>query len=174
MAPRKPTRHGASASTRRTARSTRGGRGSAARTRTSASPRTAAPGRSSSTRRTRRPRWVTPLVLLATLALMAWAFYTPLRLSYQESREQARLEAELAALKERNEQLAAQVDRLQTPEGVEEVARENLGMVKEGEHAYVVLDPSADTTTPAAPRDEAALSTDSLWTSVLDLIFGVR
>jgi hypothetical protein len=62
------------------------------------------------------------------------------QIQYQETREQARLEAELASLQERNESLSAQVERLKTPEGVEEVARESLGMVKPGENLYVVID----------------------------------
>lgn len=107
--------------------------------------------------------------------LLAWTFYTPLKIQYQESREQARLEAELEQLKERNENLSAQVERLRTPEGVEEVARETLGMVKEGEHAYIVLDPSEETSVAASveqPADEAYPGT--LWNQLLDLVFGVR
>lgn len=115
-----------------------------------------------------------PLILLGIALLAGWAFYSPLKVHYQESREQARLEAELAGLQEQNETLNAQVERLKTPEGVEELARESLGMVKEGENLYVVLDPDADTTSTVAGVTDAPTMPGSLWNDLLDLVFGVR
>ncbi len=104
--------------------------------------------------------------------LVAWTFYPALRIQYQESRERARLEVELESLKERNETLSAQVERLKTPEGVEEVARENLGMVKQGENLYVVLDP--ETTSSAGPVADDGEGSDAIWVELLDLVFGAR
>jgi len=98
-------------------------------------------------------------------------------MQYREERTKQRLEAELSSLKERNSKLRAEVDRLKTPEGVEEVARENLGLVKEGENLYVVLDgEETDATTTAAP-DTAPTTADIAvqspgWQRVLDMIFG--
>lgn len=103
---------------------------------------------------------------------MAWAFYPALRVQYREEKQRARLEAELTDLRERNDRLRAQVDRLKTPEGVEDVARESLGLVKEGEHAYVVTEGTA-TPTVAEP-DRVLEEADTVWTQLLDLIFGVR
>ncbi len=111
-------------------------------------------------------------MLLAVLVLAAWTFYPALRVQYQESRERDRLAAELADLKDRNDALSAQVERLKTPEGVEELARENLGMVKEGEHLYVVLDPEATAT--AGPPEPDPEADDPFWVDLLDLVFGVR
>jgi cell division protein FtsL len=115
-----------------------------------------------------------PLVALGLVAVLGWALYSPLKIQYQETREQARLEAELASLQERNEGLSAQVERLKTPEGVEEVARESLGMVKPGENLYVVIDPAEEATTAVAGVPEEATVQDSLWNDLLDLVFGVR
>jgi hypothetical protein len=107
--------------------------------------------------------------------LLGWTFYTPLKIQYQESREQARLEAELESLRERNDSLSTQVERLRTPEGVEEVARETLGMVKDGEHAYVVLDGATEATaTTLAPQTQDGGSQESVWDDLLDLVFGGR
>lgn len=108
------------------------------------------------------------------VVIAAWSFYPVARLQYSEEREQARLEAELDGLKERNADLREQVDRLKTPEGVEEIARENLGMVKEGENLVVVVD---GTETDAAPVTEPDIDTipepePSLWQRVLDAVFG--
>lgn len=186
MASRKSTRHGASASTRRTGASARSGRGSSSRTRPPAKrsaprgvstsrPKRTTPSRSRAASRAPRRGWAVPLLVVAAVVLLGWTFYTPLKLQYQESREQARLQAELDSLKQRNENLSAQVERLKTPEGVEEVARESLGMVKEGENAYVVIDPAEEASAAALARtgDEAPVP-DSVWDDVLDLVFGVR
>jgi len=123
--------------------------------------------------RSRRPL-LRVFALLGMTAILAWTLYPALRVHYQETREKTRLETELEVLKERNEILSAQVDRLKTPEGVEEIARESLGMVKEGENLYVVLEEGESTAT-APPRpvsDEQ--ERDPAWIEVLDLVFGVR
>jgi cell division protein FtsB len=49
--------------------------------------------------------------------------------------------AEVASLEAHNERLKARVDLLNTPTGIEEVAREKLGLVKPGELAYAVVPP---------------------------------
>lgn len=98
-------------------------------------------------------------------------------MQYCEQREKQRLEVELTSLKDRNSKLRAEVDRLKTPEGVEEVARENLGLVKEGENLYVVLDEQQPESTTTAAPDTASTSADiagnsSSWQTALDMIFG--
>lgn len=109
--------------------------------------------------------------------MAAWSFYPVARMQYREEREKQRLEAELDSLKERNSKLRAEVDRLKTPEGVEEVARENLGLVKQGENLYVVVDGDEGEATTTATPDTAPTSADiktadSGWQRVLDMLFG--
>lgn len=189
MATRKTTRHGATTSTRRTTSAKGSARGSSSRTPSSRNPaprrRTAsrttprtAPQRTPKAKTSRRARpstrrvWLLPAALLLTVVALGWVFYAPLKIQYQESREQQRLQAELDGLKARNDALSAQVERLRTPEGVEEVARQTLGMVKQGEHAYVVLD-SGEDESATAPATDARQEGD-IWHDLLDLIFGVR
>lgn len=117
------------------------------------------------------------VILLGALVLAAWTLYPVLRLQYQQQREKSTLEQELAGLKDRNENLRAQVDRLKTPEGVEEAARETLGLVKKGEQVYVVTD--GETTRAAEPQvgeqtRSITASETSVWTKVLDAVFGFR
>ncbi len=104
----------------------------------------------------------------------AWALYAPLKMHYTESREQHRLEAELAGLRERNAELREQVERLKTPEGVEEVARSSLGLVKEGENLYVVVEPEEASSTVDALHRVEEQADEPLLSRVLDLVFGVR
>ena len=175
MASKRSTQHGASANTRRTSERGRSRRGSSARTRKapargdSASSRRRGPSRSRP-----RPRWVAPFLVAVVVGAFAWSLYTPLKMHYTESREQYRLESELTELRERNAELREQVERLKTPEGVEEVARTSLGLVKEGENLYVVVEPEqADAPATALHRPDEPRS-ESLWLHVLDLVFGVR
>ena len=114
------------------------------------------------------------------LAVFAWGYYPVARVQYRESRERARLAAELESLRERNDRLRAQVDRLRTPEGVEDYARSQLGLVKKGEKVAVVVDGDeaqrnaealAKPTIDSAETDPAPAGP---WTAFLDLVFGVQ
>lgn len=93
-----------------------------------------------------------------------------LRIQYQQQREVQSLETELISLEDRNAELRQQVDELKTPEGVERVARESLGMVKPGEQAYVVTGGMSGETSVTVPG--SADDTRSLARRILDAVFG--
>lgn len=165
--------------------SSRGGRSvdSVRPRKTSAQSATRAPARRSSARKPseRAPRreslrrsYLVPLAFAVLLIVGAWSYYPVARMNYQEQREKERLQVELESVRERNASLREQVERLKTPEGVEEIARESLGLVKEGENLYVVLD-GTDTPTVAAvtPGNTDTVQGDSgLWRRALDAVFG--
>jgi hypothetical protein len=91
-------------------------------------------------------------------------------MQYQHQREVRSLEAELEGLKSRNDVLRDQVDELKTPEGVEAVARETLGLVKPGEQAYVVTGGViGETSATVSPEPRAEVP---LWQRALDALFG--
>ena len=113
------------------------------------------------------------------LVVFAWTYYPVVRVQYRETREQARLTAELEALQARNDRLRDQVERLKTPEGVEDYARSQLGLVKKGEHRIVVVtqENAAAAQDQSAPRIDSEETTDGPigpWTAFLDLVFGVE
>jgi uncharacterized protein YlxW (UPF0749 family) len=114
------------------------------------------------------------------LVVFAWTYYPVVRVQYRETREQARLSAELQTLQARNERLRKQVERLKTPEGVEDYARSQLGLVKKGEHRVVVVDRNSGARAPAQPAvlridsDETTAAPVGPWTAFLDLVFGVE
>ena len=57
--------------------------------------------------------------------------------------------AENAELKERNKKLALEVEALKSGlEGVEERARQEMGMIKKGETFFMVIDPDANSPKP--------------------------
>lgn len=108
--------------------------------------------------------------MLAAIVISAWYVYPVFKLQYQHQHEVRTLEAELDSLKERNGELREEVDELKTPEGVEELARETLGLVKPGEQAYVVTGGVGDESTATV---DAAQGEKPLWQGVLDTLFGL-
>lgn len=184
MAPRK-TQNGASATTRRTPATGGARASSSSRTRTAAPKRASRPATHTSAQTCDAPTrrwWIVPAIALTVIGLFVWSYYPVARVQYRETRERARLQAELDVLKQRNARLRKQVDRLKTPEGVEDYARTQLGLVKRGENVVVVLDgteKSKLTTqvaalTPNIDSDEIADAPVGPWTAFLDVVFGVR
>jgi cell division protein FtsB len=113
-------------------------------------------------------------VLVAALAMGAY-LYPLIRMDYASQREVQHLESQLQSLQERNSELREDVDRLKTPQGVEEAARESLGMVKPGENACVVVGPSEEPTVDVMPEAETVTmeEPEPWWRRVLDGLFGV-
>jgi len=102
---------------------------------------------------------------------MGWYLYPLVRMQYVEQREVERLEQELEAIRERNEDLSAQVDRLRTPAGVEEAARQTLGLVKPGESVYLI---TGEEETSALMGVTSGSVPESGWRKLLDWVFGVE
>jgi cell division protein FtsB len=67
------------------------------------------------------------------------------------------LKTERRQLREHNERLRDRVAYLQTDAGVEEVAREKLGLVRPGELAYAVVPPPPDSFTEADEKESPHL-----------------
>jgi cell division protein FtsB len=85
-----------------------------------------------------------------TAALVVALFVLPVKAFLRQRSDISRKERELAALDQANAELAAQVNRLNTPEGVQEAAREEIGYVRRGEIRLTVLPaPAAPLTMPS-------------------------
>lgn len=84
----------------------------------------------------------TAVVLVAIIGAL---FVIPVTSYMRQRTAIAEKKAELAALEQVNAELSDEVTRLQTPDGIAEAAREEIGYVREGEIRLTVL-PS-----PAAP-----------------------
>jgi cell division protein FtsB len=85
------------------------------------------------------------VAVVIAAALIASLFVLPVKSWLQQRDDLARKQNELAVLNNANAQLAADVSRLQTPDGIKEAARQEVGMVGFGEQRISVL------TTPNAP-----------------------
>lgn len=107
--------------------------------------------------------------------LMGAAFLTqvvPYRQILDSRRQVEMARDQLATLEAENEVLAADVAALNTPEEIERLARDKLGYVREGELAYVVLDPpGAERTRPV--QSELPELPDKTWVDrVWDFLTG--
>jgi len=114
---------------------------------------------------------VTALAAIVALVLAAWWVYPTFKLQYEHQREVETLEHELDDLKSRNEQLRDEVEGLKTPEGVERLARESLGLAKPGEQVYVVT--GGVTAESTATTDIGETDGRPLWRRALDALFGL-
>ncbi len=111
------------------------------------------------------------------LALFVLGYYPVARMQYQAVRERRELQAELATIEARNARLSKRVAALETSEGVEIEARQQLGMVRKGESLGIVIDGDEKPATNAAPRidsDEVTAAPVGPWTAFLDAVFGVK
>jgi cell division protein FtsL len=88
--------------------------------------------------------------LVITAALVAALFVLPVKAWLRQQDDIDQKQAELAALDQANADLADEVSKLNTPEGIEEAAREEIGYVQRGEIRLTVLPaPDAPITMPS-------------------------
>jgi cell division protein FtsB len=88
--------------------------------------------------------------LVITAALVAALFVLPVKAWLRQRGDIDQKQSELAALDQANAELADEVGRLNTPEGIEEAAREEIGYVQRGEIRLTVLPaPAAPLTMPS-------------------------
>ncbi len=99
----------------------------------------------------RRPSRVVmgTIALAIVFALAAALLLLPLRDWLRQRDDLAERSAELVTLEQATARLAEDVARLQTPEGIEDAAREELGYVEQGEQRLAVVEvPSGSTDLP--------------------------
>ncbi|MCI2242782.1 FtsB family cell division protein [Adlercreutzia faecimuris] len=122
-----------------------------------------------------RSRWATLGAVAACLVLTCVFLYPPAQQYYQELRERDRLQAEYAAIQQRNDAIQREVDYLSGDAGVEDKARSEFGWVKAGERSVSVsgidVQKESNFTANIVPGEVPAPDT---WYSFLDPLFGVE
>ncbi|MGZ4674482.1 MAG: FtsB family cell division protein [Ilumatobacteraceae bacterium] len=98
------------------------------------------------------------IAVVIAAALIASLFVLPVKSWLQQRHDLAKKQNELAVLGDANAKLAADVNRLQTPDGIKEAARQEVGYVGIGERRISVLaTPDAPLTLPTGwPYDAIA------------------
>lgn len=124
------------------------------------------------------PRIRIAVVALGCLALICVFLYQPVQQYYQSMRARDALALEYAALQERGEALQSNVDTLSSDAGMEDLAHEQYGLVKEGETAVNVsgVEDSSDgsSTIPPNVSADSIDPPDTWYSSILDPLFGVE
>lgn len=96
------------------------------------------------------------VMLIVALVLGAFVLFFPSRQLMAQRDRIGSLEDRLLQLRAENELLDEDVKRLSNPAELEVLARERLGLVKPGEHAYFVEPTKPKSTTAVADAPEAS------------------
>ncbi len=95
------------------------------------------------------PRWIIGLAIAAVVTVCVVAFTTTFLELYRLQREADRLLRLRYSLAQETAVLREEIRLLHTPEYIEKIAREQLGLVKPGEIALLIVQPPP--TIPAQP-----------------------
>ena len=87
-----------------------------------------------------------PVGVLVLVAFIVALLVLPVRQWLNQRSDMAKAKAELLAYADANAELAKEIEKLKTPEGVESAIRAELGFVKPGEQPIDILD------APNAPK----------------------
>jgi hypothetical protein len=79
------------------------------------------------------------LVLVVLATILAALFILPVQTWMDQDDDLAQRQAELDELQRVNGQLAGEVDRLETDDGIREAAREEIGFVEKGDQRSTIL-----------------------------------
>ena len=96
-------------------------------------------------------RTVRIVLVVVGLGALIFLFVLPGRTWMQQSRAMSSAQHRLAVLNAENAALTRRAAQLQNPAYVEQIARQQYGLVKPGEQAYGILPATATTTTTTAP-----------------------
>jgi cell division protein FtsB/cell division protein DivIC len=121
--------------------------------------------------RKQRWGWVLAVLLLGALALTVSGIL-PFRQMLLQQRSIDRAQDQLAALEAENGTLTEDIAMLGTDAEIERIAREQYGLVRPGEIAYVVVTPE-NSLVVTAPKDPVVRSDErAWWERVWDFIAG--
>ncbi len=113
-----------------------------------------------------RPAWrwsgLLAVAALIGLAVAAVGIF-PFRQILAQERAVDLASQQLEAIQEENERLEAEIVALQTPQEIERIAREQLGLVHPGEVGYVVVSPPDATVTTLPPEPSLDRPPEQPW-----------
>lgn len=88
-------------------------------------------------------RVVTVLGIIAIIGMIMYGLYLdPTKTWMKQNSEMGVLDKRIGEVEKRNQALTKEQNELMSDEYIEQKAREELGLVKPGEEAYVVVDPA--------------------------------
>lgn len=132
--------------------------------------------RTSASRLVTRPWFVAVAATAFCLVFTVSFLYPSAAQLYHSVRERDQLQAEYAAIEQRNDSIQATVDALSTDAGVEDRAHQEFGWVSKGENAVTVygLDLDDDSTFTASIVPGSVPAPETWYSKLLDPIFGEK
>lgn len=124
----------------------------------------------------RKPWFIAAAVTAFCLVFTVSFLYPSAAQLYHSVRERDQLQAEYAAIEQRNDSIQASVDALSTDAGVEDRAHQEFGWVSKGENAVTVygLDLDSDSTFTASIVPGSIPAPETWYSKLLDPIFGEK
>ena len=124
----------------------------------------------------RKPWFIAAAVAAFCLVFTVPFLYPSAAQLYHSVRERDQLQAEYAAIEQRNDSIQASVDALSTDAGVEDRAHQEFGWVSKGENAVTVygLDLDSDSTFTASIVPGSIPAPETWYSKLLDPIFGEK
>lgn len=124
----------------------------------------------------RKPWFIASAVAAFCLVFTVSFLYPSAAQLYHSVRERDQLQAEYAAIEQRNDSIQASVDALSTDAGVEDRAHQEFGWVSKGENAVTVygLDLDDDSTFTASIVPGSIPAPETWYSKLLDPIFGEK
>lgn len=124
----------------------------------------------------RKPWFIATAVAAFCLVFTVSFLYPSAAQLYHSVRERDQLQAEYAAIEQRNDSIQASVDALSTDAGVEDRAHQEFGWVSKGENAVTVygLDLDDDSTFTASIVPGSIPAPETWYSKLLDPIFGEK
>jgi len=124
----------------------------------------------------RKPWFIAAAVAAFCLVFTVSFLYPSAAQLYHSVRERDQLQAEYAAIEQRNDSIQASVDALSTDAGVEDRAHQEFGWVSKGENAVTVygLDLDSDSTFTASIVPGSIPAPETWYSKLLDPIFGEK
>ena len=121
--------------------------------------------------RKQRWGWALAVVLLGALALTVSGIL-PFRQLVSQQRQIDNTQDQLAALERENDLLSEDIEMLGTDAEIERIAREQYGLVRPGEVAYVVVVPRETTVAETPPNPVVRSDERAWWQRVWDFVTG--
>ena len=124
----------------------------------------------------RKPWFIATAVTAFCLVFTVSFLYPSAAQLYHSVRDRDQLQAEYAAIEQRNDSIQATVDALSTDVGVEDRAHQEFGWVSKGENAVTVygLDLDDDSTFTASIVPGSIPAPETWYSKLLDPIFGEK
>ena len=92
--------------------------------------------------------------------------------NYQLNQQADALRVEIDGLRAQNVQLQREIENARTDSAIETIAREQLGLIKPGDHPLVLLSQNGSAAAPSAPAAAPSAPPKPIWRQWWDYFFG--